>query len=386
MPITAYSQKFERELDPDQLLSLLGYNLDSDPNLKNIPKSLRDYIHSDLRCPECGTDGGIIVSRSTSRDGSIKLAHAIRQSHFRFLARDSSESTHHPLCIYHDDSKPKSQKESLVDFNRTTRSFTTQMVRDLVARGVEQKIFSQRTIRAMRQWFFDTKVENQFKLELPQEAIPYTFKLFRLVGSGSASFNPVHAELPDFDWKHAAECQFARENSVLINLADTLRKKCYYKAKKRAETLVKRTQGKEVFDVTVLADQYRQTIKLAGFMKRNLRVLDRRFKFFEYSLHEKKELAPVVAIAALLLYTSSWNFDQAVMSLVKIIKAPPPSDMNAGNIVGLNPFHDFAAWANIMVAKELTEHSSFIGFDIDAQLSSTELQLREQFSQWKQSQ
>jgi hypothetical protein len=384
MPKTAYSQRFQRELDPEQLLSLLGYDLDSDPDLTNLSGTLRSEIHRDLTCPECGATGGIIVSRSKSQKDYMGQRSVIRQSHFRFLASEGSVSTHHPLCDHYEDSKPKSQKESLVRFG-SDRSFETKVIRELVSRGIEQQIFSQQTIRDMRQWFFDTKVENQFSMDVTKEALHWSSKLSSVVHQRGVPFKPVYAELPDFDWKHAATLQFVEENRDLIDMVRTRWWGYDSKAQQRASRLIQLTQGETVFDVTVLAEQYKKTIELASFMKRNLRLFNQRLRFDEYQLSSDKKLAVVVAFAALLLYVSSWDFDKAVLNLIKIVNAPAPTDMNAGNVIGLNPFHDLTAWANIMKAKEIAEHSHK-GFDFDAQVEIIEQRLREEYKEWKTSQ
>jgi hypothetical protein len=384
MPKTAYSQKFQRELDPEQLLSLFGYDLDSDPDLKNLSGTLRSEIHRDLTCPECGATGGIIVSRSKSQKDYTGHRSIIRQSHFRFLASEGAVSIHHPLCDHYEDSKPKSQKESLVNFGGD-RSFETKAIRELVSRGIEQQIFSQQTIRDMRQWFFDTKVENQFNMDISEEALQWASKLSSLVHQHGVPFNPVHAELPDFDWGHAAILQFAEENR---NLIDMVRDRWWgydSKAGQRASRLIQLTQGETVFDITVLAEHYKKTIELARFMKQNLRMFNRKFQFNEFQLHSDKKLASIVAFAALLLYVSSWDFDKAVFNLIKIVKAPAPIDMNAGNVIGLNPFHDLTAWSNIVKAKEIAQHSHK-GFDFDAQVEVIEQRLREEYDEWKKSQ
>ncbi|MFP4102424.1 MAG: hypothetical protein ACLFWZ_17795, partial [Coleofasciculus sp.] len=195
MPKTAYSQRFKRELDPEQLLSLLGYDLKSDPDLKNLSGELRDEIHRDLLCPECGVRGGVIVSRSKS----TKSNKALRQPHFRFLAGDNT-SAHHPLCDHYDDSSIKSKKEQLIDFGND-RSFETRIIRELVAKGIEQKIISQQTIRDMRQWFFDTKIRHQFTMDVSQDSLQWTFKISGLFFHRGIPFKPIHAELPNFDWR-----------------------------------------------------------------------------------------------------------------------------------------------------------------------------------------
>jgi hypothetical protein len=382
MPKTAYSQKFQRELDPEQLLSLLQYDLNSDPDLKNLSGTLRSEIHSDLTCPECGATGGIIVSRSKSQKGYMGRHFIIRQSHFRFLASEGVTSTHHPLCDYYEDSKPKSQKESLVNLGGD-RSFDTKVIRELVSRGIEQQIFSQQTIRNMRQWFFDTKVKNQFNMDVSEEFLRWASNLSSLAHHHGRPFNPVHAELPDFDWKHAAIFQFVEENRDLIDMVRDRWWGYDSKAEQRASRLIQLTQGKTVFDVTVLAEYYKRTIELACFMKQNLRVSDRKLQFHKYQLSDKK-LASIVAFAALLLYVSDWDFDEAVLNLIKIMKAPVPTDMNAGNVIGLNPFHDLAAWSNILKAKEIAQYS-YKGFDFDYQVEVIEQRLRGKYDEWKKS-
>lgn len=385
MPKTAYSHKFQRELDPEQLLSLFGYDLRSDPDLKNLSKEWRRKIYRDLTCPECGVTGGIIVSRSKSQKDYMRQSSVIRQSHFRFLASEDTVSIHHPLCDHYDDSKPKNQKESLVNFG-SDRTFETKVIRELVSRGIEQRIFSQQTIRDMRQWFFDTKVENQFKMELSEEAFQWASKLRNLFHHRGIPFKPVHAELPDFDWRHAATLQFAEENRDLISIVRTgwwgYNSK---KAEQRTLKLIKLTQGATVFDVTVLAEHYQKTIELACFMKQNLYVFNQKLRFYEDQLYSDMKLTAVVAFAALLLYVSSWEFDKAVLNLIKIVNAPTPIDMNAGNVIGLNPFHDLTAWSNLMKAKEIALHSHK-GFDFDAQIEVIEQRLREEYNQWRISQ
>lgn len=199
-------------------------------------------------------------------------------------------------------------------------------------------------------------------------------------------FKPVHAELPDFDWRHAATLQFAEENRDLISIVRT-RWWGYdsKKAEERTLKLIKLTQGATVFDVTVLAEHYTKTIELACFMKQNVSVFNQKLRFNEYKLYSDTKLTAVVAFAALLLYVSSWEFDKAVLNLIKIEKAPTPIDMNAGNVIGLNPFHDITAWSNIMKAKEIALHSHK-GFDFDAQIEVIEQRLREEYNEWRISQ
>ncbi len=377
MPKTAYSQRFKRELDPEQLLSLLGYDLQSDPDFKNLSEKLRDEIHCDVVCPQCGVGGAVIVSRSNSK----KTNKALRQPHFRFLAGDNNNA-HHPLCDhYDDDSSSKSQREQLIDFGND-RSFETKIIRELVAKGIEQKIISQQIIRDMRQWFFDTKISNQFTMDISEEALQWTYEISSLFHHRGIPFKPIHAELPNFDWRHAAILQFVEENSNLINIVRTRWWGYEKKIEQRALSFVRQTQGKTVFNVLALENQYKKTIELSCFIVRNLRIVERNLYFFEQHLRLSIKESTVSAFAAVLLYISNWDVEAAISKLVAIVQAPTPTDMNAGNVIGLNPFHDFAAWANIMKAKEVVQYSPN-GFNLDAQIEAIEQRLKEQYEDWK---
>lgn len=377
MPKTAYSKKFERELDPEQLLALFKYDMSSDPDLKNLPKELRDEIYRDLVCPECGVSGCVIVSRAKSKKTSV----ALRQPHFRFVAVEGA-SAHHPLCDHYDDFNLKTnEKEQLVDFGQD-RATETKVIRELVARGIENGVFTQKTIRDMRQWFFDTKTSHRFTMNLSEAAIRWADKLRRLYSCRGIPFTPIHAELPKFDWEHAAKLQFCSENDHLFAI---IRNKRYYYHKSALQgtlKIVKKFQGQSVFDVTVLESYYTKSIELACFIARNLPLYERSvdLKLQEVSFG----IAPAVlmAFAALLLYVSDWDINDAISKLVIIVGAPQPIDINAGNIIGLNPFHDFTAWANIMQIKEIAE-SSNDGFDYDSQLKIIEQHLRDQYATWK---
>jgi hypothetical protein len=106
---TAYSQKFQRELDYEQLLSLLKYDIQNDPYLDNLPQELRDEIRSDIICPECGAKGGIIVKPSKSKGKKFG------QAHFRFRS-SSDKSVHHSLCDFFDELNSKNQPDHCIDF------------------------------------------------------------------------------------------------------------------------------------------------------------------------------------------------------------------------------------------------------------------------------
>jgi len=305
---TAYSQKFQRELDYEQLLSLLEYDIQNDPSLDNLPQELRDEIRSDLICPECGARGGIIVAPSDPKGKRTK------QAHFRFKS-SNDESVHHPLCDFFDKLNPNSQPDHCIDFiNSKDRSDETRIIRELVIKAISQEIVSQQDIRDMRQHFFDIKVAHQFTMDISPDALRWTSQLSRLFHhKDEVSFNPIHGELQFFNWRNAAINEFVKENRDLIEMAHN-RWWGYVHNKKLEEktlTFVKEMQGKSVFDVTQLESKYRETIRLADFIARNVND----HKISDSSLLERG-IRVVVAFAALLLYISDWNLDLAISKLV----------------------------------------------------------------------
>jgi len=376
MPTTAYSKKFQRELDTEQLLGLLGYDMSSDPDLAALPAFLREEISRDLICPECGVSGCVIVARAKSKMANI----ALRQPHFRFRALEGV-SAHHPLCDHYEDSEVKNNGDQLVAFGQQDRSAETRIVRELVARGIEQQIFSQETIRNMRQWFFETKIRHQFVMDVSEDAVQWAAKLRRLYPHG-VPFKPMHAELPGFDWQSAAVLQFISENSSIFNTLHSCR---YYHTKtalQRASRIIKKYHGKGVFDVTVLKPEYEKTIQFACFTARNLGMYGK-----DVDRKEQEALLGLIptfllAFAALLLYVSNWDIDAAINKLIVIVKAPQPADMNVGNVIGLNPFHDFTAFSNIMQTREIASRSNN-GFDYNSQLDGIIKSLKRQYSEWK---
>ncbi|MEA5531713.1 hypothetical protein VB638_19430 [Dolichospermum sp. UHCC 0684] len=360
MAITVYSQKFKREIDIEQLLSLLGHNslVDINTKIKNLSKHEKDEIYQDVLCPIC-----------LSRGGKIVLESITKQAHFRF-------DTHNYFCDYNNSKQDKSQKGKLVDFG-TNRSGETKIIRELVAKGIEQKIISQQMISEMRKYFYETKVNYQYKMDVSIDALKwfYLLKSFkrRTLKIPDIKFNPLHAQLPEFNWNIAAEIFFINENKNLIEIANNCSlelentQKLYDKTKK----IIENTQGSRVFDVKELEIPYKNTIKLSQFIAFNLAIytIDNGYPVYL----DNSDI--VLAFAALLLYISQWNIDLAILKLIEIVKSPEPIDINSGNIIGLNPFYNFEVWANISKIREVAKNSKN-GFDLKAQIEAIKEQLR----------
>jgi len=368
MPITAYSRHFKRELDVAQFLDLAARAANVAPmrNAADIPADWREWIKQDILCPSCGVPGAHIVGTSRSRATSIP----IRQTHFRF---DSAGiDAHHPFCEFSPTADAKIQEAVQVDFLKS-RGNDTQVVRDLVCRAIANGLLSQEDIRDMRQWYFDTKVANRFYVTATESDILWMFSI-RPPYPDEPIFHPCHAEVPGFDWKAAGRAHLMR-----IRSGKTLDLRGLYlpDSRSKALSLLKKYEGQEMFDVTAIEVEYKKTIALCSFIGQNFASLDISLK------KRSSQDFPVslLAFCAVLLFKRTWNFDGAVRLLVDIINAPSASDQNLGNVIGLNPFHDYRGWSIIKAAIDFTGSESG-QLNFESKLNDAVIALKQAHAAW----
>ena len=55
----------------------------------------------------------------------------------------------------------------------------------------------------------------------------------------------------------------------------------------------------------------------------------------------------------MLLFLSSWDLQRASALFCRVKTAPPAPDDLLGNLVGLNPFHDYQAWLVLNAARRI---------------------------------
>ena len=117
----------------------------------------------------------------------------------------------------------------------------------MVAKGIEQKIISQQMISEMRKYFYETKVNYKYKMDVSIDALKwfYLLKSFkrRTLNIPDIKFNPLHAQLPEFNWNIAAEIFFINENSNLIQIASDYSLENTQKLRDKTEKIIERTQG-----------------------------------------------------------------------------------------------------------------------------------------------
>ncbi len=368
MPLTAFSKTYKKELDASQIIEMLTQQnaLTGSVSADQIPEEWRTFIRRDLECPCCFVSGAEVVRQAVSRT----TGRTVRQACFRFV-----EPGHHPHCDFAVDANANTVPENLVSFG-AENSRLTRAVRELVCSGIQLAIFDQVSIRDMRKWFFQKKNESMFEVTLNPAVPKWVHELWRTSCSAIGSL-PTGVELsveitaiPGFSWKGEALRLLReryddilevihREQLWLHDLAD------------RIATLAVRHSEQMVFDPSILKDEYQKSIALASFISSNYAPIQAVGK-------SNQAAASVLALSALLLYVSDWDLKKAISSFAAVAKGVGNADKNLGNVMGLNPFHDYQAWRALKRLQELAiavpENT-----DVRAELKLIEADLRSKF-------
>ncbi|RAN48601.1 hypothetical protein RB25_09660 [Herbaspirillum rubrisubalbicans] len=345
MPITAYSISEKKELDVEQVLQQLARRAGI-PTLHAtapIPESWRAVLREDLECPCCFVKGAEVVKQAISR-GSGKI---IRQACFRFVTPG-----HHPNCDYAEADSTDFIPENLVHFG-AAKTKLTRAVRDLVCVGISIGAFSQAAIRDMREWFFHLKQASNFVVTLDESTPRRIDMLIRLRSQ-------MHFSLPDdLDFDEEIAClpgfNISGEAARLVMkkyreaVSFTEKHRLWYGSEySRITALAKRYYGKTVFDPVILQGEYEKTVELARFATWNYEPFMSASKKNPHSLEHS-----VLALCAVLLYVSNWEIVPATRLFAKIATKVGAATPDLGNVIGLNPFHDFMAWRNLKKMQEL---------------------------------
>ena len=72
----------------------------------------------------------------------------------------------------------------------------------------------------------------------------------------------------------------------------------------------------------------------------------------------------------------------AIATFAKLLTAPAPADLSLGNVIGLNPFHEYIPWRLVQLSTDIAARG-FEGYHYPAQLMAIEAKLREQYRLWK---
>lgn len=372
MPLTAYSISEKKELDVEQVLFSLSRKSGQQAPVATdqIPDSWREILHADLECPCCFVTGADIVKEAISRTSGK----AIRQACFRFVSPG-----HHPHCDYAANESAGFTPENLVKFG-TTNSSLTKAVRKLVCSGIHTFAFSQKTIRDMREWFFEEKIKTSFQVTLDPHLPRWLNTLqsiaIPLQGQLPKGVSLTHeiTAIPGFDWSiESARILRERYKTTLEILQE--KRLWLHREVDRIASLTKRYRGETVFNPTILQPKYEQSIALARFISDNYSPI----KSSNRSKHGDVATC-VLALAALLLFVSDWNSSQAIATFARISESVDQADQSLGNVMGLNPFHDYEAWRKLKQIQDLgiTLPEST---DLRAERQQIEAELRSRFQE-----
>lgn len=290
----------------------------------------------------------------------------------------TGQDAHHRFCEFNMEAS-KQSNETLIDF-ANERSAETRFVRSLVCKGVENGAFDQGSIRAMRQWFFDLKSATRMRVNTTSDDINWMENLCRHPLYRRWPFRPVHAEMPGFNWQEAAKYQFTEDYSDLLHWLFERRKSSFFPNDfNRAKSLSEKYFEQEVFDASVLQPYYEKSVDLAFFVAKNSDFPNRGHP---ENYRSKGPPVSLLAFSALLLFVSDWDMDDAVELFAKLIVAPSASDETLGNVMGLNPFHDYSAWETLAIAAELAARSPSSP-DYTSILSAIESRLQAEHRNWR---
>jgi hypothetical protein len=369
MPLTAYSISAQKEEDVGQVLQRLSAQFgESVTAVEAVPETWRTFIRQDLQCPCCFVTGAELVREALSTARKTP----VRQACFRF-----SNPKHRDHCDFDSTKTANTVPENLVAFSDSNSAITT-AVRELVGTGIELGLFNQKSIRDMREWFFTKKTESMFVVTLDPRFPKWMHSLYRekfyAKRVEDVEPTPEIVANPKFSWRAAVAREQLLRHPEYRAFSDAFDKKRnpFFLEYSRIGPLARRSQGRLVFDPSSLEEEYRKTCQLAEFIVKN-------YKPLKFVTSNKGITVPsVLALAALLMFVRNWNQDLARVDFAKIAEAAGSSSQDLGNVMGLNPFHDFRAWQALKAVQEFDIHVlEYV--DLKAERAAIEQELRAKF-------
>ena len=331
MSQTAHSRHFNRELDVRQLLKLRGVISTLGQAEYEVTPQERAWMRADLVCPSCRCEGASIVR------SDVKSARGnTRQAHFRFTGADGL-TAHAPGCDFYA-LADAGGIQSGVDVSFMADDRDTRIVRELVCRAIASGQLARTDIFAMRTWFLDRRAAGSFTVRGAPAMADWLYDVRRLVDM-PVRFEPDHAALPGFSAHAAARRDLAfryrefREAIPRLHLDAP--------ARDRTRRILERHPGQALVSMEGLRPQYDATLQLARLMG-EYGALPLPKPITHYSADSRIPEA-LLAFAAALLFVSGWDVAAALGRFAILHAAPPPEDLTAANVMGLNPFHDFVA-------------------------------------------
>jgi hypothetical protein len=342
MTDTAYSKRFQREVDPEQYLQLVGVGIND----------IHSHARGDITCPICGAEGGTFVRGATN-------AMRNRRAHFRF--RNAADtSNHHPACDYYNDRQSPESRNHQVYFSQIDKTKITKVIRHMVCAGIQEHLFTPDSLRQMRQWMFQKRVASTFMVTISSEQVEW-LEYLREKAQGFinpkdiAPFTPIQATIPGFSWKDAIHNEFIRTHSFNLSKLQELR--IWYPQLKMLHQFVRSSSEAYLIDPELLRNEYQKTRQLNNFIISNYA------EFKNKAVRDRADgEVKLLAFSALLLFISDWNVAQAIEKFAIIANVRKVDDDLAANCIGLNPYLRYEL---AETAKKLQENGPFDYQDID---------------------
>ncbi|MDX4957826.1 hypothetical protein [Delftia acidovorans] len=344
MPLTVYSKFSEKESDVEQVLRRLSAQFGEQvTSIDKVPDHWREFMRQDLQCPSCFVTGAEVVREAVSS----KTKKPLRQAFFRF-----SNPRHREYCDFDNSDYSNSEPENLISFN-DSKTKVTRAIRELVCTGIELGIFSQRSIRDMREWFFKKKIQSMFVVALDAR-FPYwinelyyeAYKAKQGLPEG-VSLTAEIAALHGFSLRaEVARQQILRHPSYQEFMHELDKRRFnFFGVIEQLASICRRYQGRSAFDPSSLEAEYKKTCELSEFVANNYSPL-------KDSKIKGNFVSSALAFSALLLFVRDWEVELALKDFSIIAARAGSSDTDLGNVMGLNPFHNYAAWKALKQVQE----------------------------------
>jgi hypothetical protein len=196
-------------------------------------------------------------------------------------------------------------------------------------------------------------------------------------------FRPEHGQLPGFDWHRAAKSEWHRRNDQLF----AIRRQFLHFRKDTVERALKLVQMQAdalVLDPLPLQEKYAAVTKLADFAAPY--VIRTAGKSLTSTYRASVQLTAtathaLLALGALLLFKTGWDLSQASADFSSLAALPTAADGTEGNVMGLNPFHDYPAWEIIHEARKVADRR-LDSRPLPEQIADIETALRDAHAQW----
>ena len=377
MPTTAYSKTFNGEFQVDQLENLHTKFKD---HLK-LDTDFRAFVKSDVLCPCCNTSNAIVVSQGFSKASN----EPVKQAHFALKNNDGLHS-HLKFCDFYSglDKEILTTNECMVRL-RESNDMLTETVRRFICAGIENNVFSQKDILAMRQWFFELKStkslfvkESKLKLKLLHQMI-----INKERNKKQFSYSNDPRELIDIDID-AEALKLLSFRAPVRSLPDPKNIKenwIYYSL--RSKTVIEKAIKISIkddqtytYDRTLLKENYKKSWHVAYKIVSSVPEL---FKKYGRSTHTKvRKLNSIMAYAALLLFINKWDIEASLsMHNERIAPIDKIINMNLGNVIGINPFMNYAEWDVLKFVDVWTNQSE--GFDMTIEFNKAKTDVLEHY-------